>query len=878
MKKFLLVLFLALPVFAQTKESLEQRTSPKPSGTAGDIPYAVNTTTIGWIAHATGTKCLQQVGSATPTWATCGGASPLTTKGDIFVFSTVDARLPVGTNGYVLESDSTQTTGLKWVDPNAASTGWVKLQSSFPGSQQIGSFNVDGSSGSGPYLITYPPTVSASTYDIFTITPNASSTVHDRYRIMFGDSASTAKQLSFSYYAPSSGGGEVASWNLTRSDKNYGAGITLMQKNSALNMILCLATDSSAGSAYPTVCDTAGGAALAIGVTGGAAATTVNNDGNIALIRGVAYGWPTSAPAGVACLRYNPGTGNLSWDTTCGTGATGGVSSVALALPSEFTISGSPVTSTGTLTGAWVSASGNKVIASPAGGGSGAYAGRALVSLDIPNNAADTTGKSAKTDALNTTTTAVDVAGSTAPPGSGYSLVTTNSTHATWQAVGTGTVTSIATTAPITGGTITSTGTIAISDCVASGASHARGAVPDTPAVAGTLKYLREDCTWASPSGGTGTPYSGTVWIESDPNFATGSSYERVQTSYLGGNSGLVALKPARTYATAVANAKTSPSSPWAWNNTTHVVSADENTTTASALFVSWDVTNNYDWVSGTTTASTLTKSYYGNYQEWIFRIASADYTTTAKGSGFLVYSARTSNQFFRVFMGGSSGTVGSIAFFDGSLSNSVATTQTQNTNGIWIRIVRSGNNVTGWYNLTNQATPPTTWSAGGGGISLVDTGPVLAGWAANRFNSTGNHRLSILYFDDTRTNMAPSWEATNNPVTAAQGFDSTSPVLTLVSGFNLGTSGVTVANADVQSALTEITNPREFDLATWTWSVSRGSSAPVACGGGSYAAAASVTVGGSGQYISVCGKAASSGSLQPGSVSSQGLRIPATP
>lgn len=63
---------------------------------------------------------------------------------------------------------------------------------------------------------------------------------------------------------------------------------------------------------------------------------------------------------------------------------------------------------------------------------------------------------------------------------------------------GTGTVTSVATTAPITGGTITGTGTIAVSDFVASGASHARGAVPDPGSTAGTYKFLREDATWVA--------------------------------------------------------------------------------------------------------------------------------------------------------------------------------------------------------------------------------------------------------------------------------------------------------------------------------------------------------------------------------------------
>jgi len=43
-----------------------------------------------------------------------GGGSPLTTKGDLFTFSTVTARLPVGTDGQILQADSGETTGLKW--------------------------------------------------------------------------------------------------------------------------------------------------------------------------------------------------------------------------------------------------------------------------------------------------------------------------------------------------------------------------------------------------------------------------------------------------------------------------------------------------------------------------------------------------------------------------------------------------------------------------------------------------------------------------------------------------------------------------------------------------------------------------------------------
>lgn len=48
-------------------------------------------------------------------------ASPLTTKGDVWGYSSVDARVPVGSNGQVLTADSTQALGVKWSNTGSGS-------------------------------------------------------------------------------------------------------------------------------------------------------------------------------------------------------------------------------------------------------------------------------------------------------------------------------------------------------------------------------------------------------------------------------------------------------------------------------------------------------------------------------------------------------------------------------------------------------------------------------------------------------------------------------------------------------------------------------------------------------------------------------------
>jgi len=46
-----------------------------------------------------------------------GATSPLTTKGDLYGYSTSDARIPIGANNTVLTADSSEALGLKWAAP-----------------------------------------------------------------------------------------------------------------------------------------------------------------------------------------------------------------------------------------------------------------------------------------------------------------------------------------------------------------------------------------------------------------------------------------------------------------------------------------------------------------------------------------------------------------------------------------------------------------------------------------------------------------------------------------------------------------------------------------------------------------------------------------
>lgn len=84
----------------------------------GDLYYGKDGNSFTNLSAGTSGQVLT-ISNGVPSWQNAT-TLPLTTKGDLITYSTVPVRLPVGADGTHLVADSSQTTGLSWVQTDVS--------------------------------------------------------------------------------------------------------------------------------------------------------------------------------------------------------------------------------------------------------------------------------------------------------------------------------------------------------------------------------------------------------------------------------------------------------------------------------------------------------------------------------------------------------------------------------------------------------------------------------------------------------------------------------------------------------------------------------------------------------------------------------------
>lgn len=191
-----------------------------------------------------------------------------------------------------------------------------------------------------------------------------------------------------------------------------------------------------------------------------------------------------------------------------GGGGSGTVTSVALSMPAIFTVTGSPVTTAGTLTASLASQSANLVLASP-NGAAGAPTFRALVAADVPTLNQNTTGSAATLTTGRTIGMTGDVVW-TSPSFDGSANVTGTAT------IGSGAVT-LGKMANLAANSFIGNNTGAGATPIAMTVAQSLALITSTSG-GGTTNFLRADGTWAAPAGGSSLAGLATVTVPNGSN------------------------------------------------------------------------------------------------------------------------------------------------------------------------------------------------------------------------------------------------------------------------------------------------------------------------------------------------------------------------
>ncbi len=171
---------------------------------------------------------------------------------------------------------------------------------------------------------------------------------------------------------------------------NTNSASAIVKRDASGNFSAGTITANLTGNVSGTASNVTGTVAIANGGTGGITASDAINN----LL-------PSQSGNAGKVLETNGST--ASWQTVSGSGS---VTSVGLSVPSEWTVTNSPITSSGTITIAKANESANTVFAGPSSGGDALPTFRSLVSADIPDNASNTSGNAATATFATTAGTA----------------------------------------------------------------------------------------------------------------------------------------------------------------------------------------------------------------------------------------------------------------------------------------------------------------------------------------------------------------------------------------------------------------------------------------------------------------------------------------
>jgi hypothetical protein len=159
-----------------------------PETTLGDIAFRSSTSNTNTrLGIGTAGQVLAVV-SGVPAWTTTTDVTPLTTKGDLFTFTTVDARIGIGANNTVLTADSAEATGMKWAAPGGSNKSFTLLSTlTLTGATTVTTSSL---TACDQYIIMFMGASSVSNGSTIALRFNTDSTTKYNFSGIFGTSTS----------------------------------------------------------------------------------------------------------------------------------------------------------------------------------------------------------------------------------------------------------------------------------------------------------------------------------------------------------------------------------------------------------------------------------------------------------------------------------------------------------------------------------------------------------------------------------------------------------------------------------------------------------------------------------------------------------------